>query len=61
MVQWLGLCASTAGGPGLIPGWGTICIIPVGFLFNAIFEKLPLLRIILYSVMKSHWTKQDSL
>ena len=54
MVQWLGLCASTARGPGLIPGWGTICIIPVGFLFNAIFEKLPLLRIILYSVMKSH-------
>ena len=23
VVQWLGLCASTAGGPGLIPGWGT--------------------------------------
>ena len=23
MVQWLGLCASTAGGTGLIPGWGT--------------------------------------
>ena len=23
MVQWLGLCASTAGGPGLISGWGT--------------------------------------
>ena len=22
-VQWLGLCVSTAGGPGLIPGWGT--------------------------------------
>ena len=23
MVQWLGLRASTAGGTGLIPGWGT--------------------------------------
>ena len=23
MVQWLRLCASTAGGTGLIPGWGT--------------------------------------
>ena len=23
VVQWLGLHASTAGGPGLIPGWGT--------------------------------------
>ena len=23
MVQWLGLRASTAGGPGSIPGWGT--------------------------------------
>ena len=23
VVQWLGLCASTAGGTGLIPGWGT--------------------------------------
>ena len=23
VVQWLGLCASTAGGPGLISGWGT--------------------------------------
>ena len=22
-VQWLRLCASTAGGTGLIPGWGT--------------------------------------
>ena len=22
-VQWLGLCASTAGGMGSIPGWGT--------------------------------------
>ena len=22
-VQWLGLYASTAGGTGLIPGWGT--------------------------------------
>ena len=22
MVQWLGLCAFTAEGPGLIPGWG---------------------------------------
>ena len=22
-VQWLGLCTSTAGGPGLIPGWET--------------------------------------
>ena len=22
MVQWLGLCASTTGGLGLIPGWG---------------------------------------
>ena len=22
-VQWLGLCASTAGGAGSIPGWGT--------------------------------------
>ena len=22
-VQWLGLCASTAGGRGSIPGWGT--------------------------------------
>ena len=22
-VQWLGLRPSTAGGPGLIPGWGT--------------------------------------
>ena len=21
--QWLGLCASTAGGTGSIPGWGT--------------------------------------
>ena len=21
MIQWLGLCASTAGGTGLIPGW----------------------------------------
>ena len=21
-VQWLGLCTSTAGGPGSIPGWG---------------------------------------
>ena len=23
VVQWLGICASTAGGPGLIPGQGT--------------------------------------
>ena len=23
VVQWLGLCASTAGGIGPIPGWGT--------------------------------------
>ena len=23
VVQWLGLCASTTGGTGLIPGWGT--------------------------------------
>ena len=23
MVQWLGLCTSTAGGVGLIPDWGT--------------------------------------
>ena len=23
MVQWLGLCASTAGGTGSIPGWGS--------------------------------------
>ena len=23
MVQWLGLCPSTAGGPGLVPGQGT--------------------------------------
>ena len=23
MVQWLGLYTSTAGGTGLIPGWGT--------------------------------------
>ena len=23
MVQWLGLCASTAGGSDLIIGWGT--------------------------------------
>ena len=23
VVQWLGLCASTAGGPGSIPGWET--------------------------------------
>ena len=23
MVWWLGLCASTVGGPGLISGWGT--------------------------------------
>ena len=23
VVQWLGLCASTAGATGLIPGWGT--------------------------------------
>ena len=23
MVQWLGLCAFTAVGPGAIPGWGT--------------------------------------
>ena len=23
VVQWLGLCASTAMGPGSIPGWGT--------------------------------------
>ena len=23
VVQWLGLCALTAEGPGLIPGWGT--------------------------------------
>ena len=23
VVQWLGLCASTAGGQGSIPGWGT--------------------------------------
>ena len=23
MIQWLGLCASTAGGTGLIPGWAT--------------------------------------
>ena len=23
MVQWLGLCALTAEGPGSIPGWGT--------------------------------------
>ena len=23
MVQWLRLCASTVGGMGLIPGWGT--------------------------------------
>ena len=23
MVQWLGLCASSAGGMGSIPGWGT--------------------------------------
>ena len=23
MVQWLGLCASAAGGMGSIPGWGT--------------------------------------
>ena len=22
-VQWLGLCTSTAEGPGSIPGWGT--------------------------------------
>ena len=22
-IQWLGLCASTAGDTGLIPGWGT--------------------------------------
>ena len=22
MVQWLGLCASTAGSTSLIPGWG---------------------------------------
>ena len=28
VVQWLGLCASTAGGSGLIPGWGTIDKIP---------------------------------
>ena len=23
VVQWLGLCASTAGGTGSLPGWGT--------------------------------------
>ena len=23
VVKWLGLCASTAGGPVSIPGWGT--------------------------------------
>ena len=23
VVKWLGLCISTAGSPGLIPGWGT--------------------------------------
>ena len=23
VVQWLGLCTSTAGGTGSIPGWGT--------------------------------------
>ena len=23
VVQWLGLCTSTVGGPGSIPGWGT--------------------------------------
>ena len=23
VVQWLVLCTFTAGGPGLIPGWGT--------------------------------------
>ena len=23
LAQWLGLCPSTAGGPGPVPGWGT--------------------------------------
>ena len=26
MVQWLRRCASTAGGTGLIPGWGTMTL-----------------------------------
>ena len=29
MVQWLGLCASTAGSAGSIPGWGTKIPLPV--------------------------------
>ena len=28
MFQWLGLPASTAGGTGLVPGWGTTNKIP---------------------------------
>ena len=28
MVQWLGICASSAGGPGSIPGLGAISHLP---------------------------------
>ena len=60
--------AGGARGPSSIPGWGTKIPQasrcgqkkkklhlhpPVGFLFNATFEKLPLLRIPLYPATKS--------
>ena len=53
VVQWLGLCAPTAGGTGWIPGWGTRISHATWHsqkkMFNKIkFNKIILLRYDLY-------------
>jgi len=39
VVQWLRLCASTAGGVGLIPNWGTkiLHVVENGYIYTYIY------------------------
>ena len=43
VVQWLRLCASTAGGVGLIPSWGTkiLHVMRHGYIYITIFPQAP--------------------
>ena len=43
MVQWLGLSASTEGGTGSIPGWGTKISHVAQPKNNHLYKKYPLL------------------
>ena len=52
-VQWLGLCAFTAKGAGLIPGWGTKILQPFAMVKNKTKTKTGYFQNTMQTLIKS--------